>query len=316
VNELWTIYIIVFCAVLLAVQGAYWVYNEQKTTRDAINRRLVLTAQKGNAREVLEALRRERGLLGIDDRYFGRFSDVLVQTGLKLDGKTLVVAGFLLGVLFFVVLGFGLGYGLISLMLAIVFAAGSMMIFLAVVRRRRIARFSEQLPDSIDVIVRGVKSGYPFNVALGLVAKEMTDPIGTEFGITSDEINFGSDTGTALDNLYRRVGQDDLIFLIMAIRIQSETGGNLAEILTRLSRLIRERTMLRLKVKALSAEGRLSAVFLTAMPFILFGVVSLLRPDYYSGVSDNPIIMPALILAIIMLIVGNLTIYRMVNFKV
>ena len=83
----------------------------------------------------------------------------------------------------------------------------------------------------IDVIVRGVKSGYPFTVALGLVAKEMSDPIGTEFGMTSDEISFGSDIGAALDNLYHRVGHEDLLYLTMAIKIQTQTGGNLAEIL-------------------------------------------------------------------------------------
>src|SRR4029079_19345243 len=144
-----------------------------------------------------------------------------------------------------------------------------------IVRRKRIARFSEQLPDAIDVIVRGVKSGYPFTVALGLVAKEMSDPFGTECGMASDEINFGSDIGTALDNLFQRVGHEDLLYLTMALKIQTETGGNLAEILARLSSLLRQRTMLRLKVRAISAEGRLSAVFLTAMPFVLFAIVTL-----------------------------------------
>src|SRR6185437_2311102 len=116
------------------------------------------------------------------------------------------------------------GYGFIALCFSIIFAIIVMVLFLSIVRRKRIARFSEQLPDSIDVIVRGVKSGYPFTIALGLVAKEMSDPIGTEFGMTSDEINFGSDMGTALDNLFRRVGHEDLLYLTMALKIQTETG--------------------------------------------------------------------------------------------
>jgi tight adherence protein B len=134
--------------------------------------------------------------------------------------------------------------------------------------------------------------------------------------MTSDEINFGSDLGTALDNLFHRVGHEDLLYLTMALKIQIETGGNLAEILSRLSSLLRQRAMLRLKVRAISAEGRLSAVFLTAMPFVLFAVVTLLRPDYYLGVRDNPLIMPLLAIAVILLLVGNVIIYRMVNFKV
>jgi tight adherence protein B len=102
----------------------------------------------------------------------------------------------------------------------------------------------------------------------------------------------------------------------MAIKIQSETGGNLAEILARLARLIRERAMLRLKVKSLTAEGRLSAIFLTAFPFVIFAIVNLISPNYYASVRDNPIMIPVLIVALIMIALGNGIIYRMVNFKV
>jgi tight adherence protein B len=315
-NELWIIYIVVFCAVLLAVQGAYWFFTEQRQVRGAINRRLILAKQNASARDVLDTLKRERGLIGLDSEHFAYLNDLVIQTGLRLEGKFLIGIAFLLGVLFFVLFGLAFGYGLIAFVLSAICAGVVLVLFLAIVRRKRIARFSEQMPDALDVIVRGVKSGYPFTVALGLVAKEMSDPIGTEFGMTSDEINFGSDLGTALDNLFHRVGHEDLLYVTMALKIQTETGGNLAEILSRLSSLLRQRAMLRLKVRAISAEGRLSAVFLTAMPFVLFGVVSLLRPDYYLGVSDNPIIMPILAVASIMLLAGNVIIYRMVNFKV
>ena len=315
-NQLWIIYLIVFCAVLLAVQGVYWFFSEQKRTRGAINRRLILARQNASARDVFDTLKRERGLIGLDNEQFAYLNDLVIQTGLRLEGKMLVVIAFLLGVLFFVVFGIAFGFGLIAFVLSALFAAIVLALFLALARRKRIAKFSEQLPDSIDVIVRGVRSGYPFTIALGLVAKEMSDPIGTEFGMTSDEINFGSDMGTALDNLFRRVGHEDLLYLTMALKIQTETGGNLAEILARLSRLLRQRTMLRLKVRAISAEGRLSAVFLTAVPFLLFGVVTLLQPDYYTSVRDHPVVMPLLVIALMLLMVGNVIIYRMVNFKV
>ena len=266
---------------LLAVQGAYWFFTEQQRDRGAINRRLLLAKQTGSAQEVFETLKRERGLIGLDNRRFGYLNDLILQTGLRLDQKLLIAVAFLLGLLFFVLFGIAFGYGLLSFIFSAILAAVSMVLFLALVRRKRIARFSEQLPDAIDVIVRGVKSGYPFTVALGLVSKEMSDPIGTEFGMTSDEISFGSDIGTALDNLFHRVGHEDLLYLIMSLKIQTQTGGNLAEILSRLARLLRERAILRLKVRAISAEGRLSGVFLTAMPFLLFAVISLMRPDYF-----------------------------------
>src|SRR5262249_9390267 len=198
-----------------------------------------------------------------------------------------------------------------------IFAACSMVLFLALVRRKRIAKFSEQLPDAIDVIVRGVKSGYPFTVALGLVWKEMSDPIGTEVGMTSCELSFGSVAGTTLDNLFHRVGHEDLLYLTMSLKIQNQTGGNLGEILSRLARLLRERAILRLKVRAISAEGRLSALFLSVMPFVLFAIISFMKPDYFNNdvVLHHPLTMPVFILAVIILTVGNVIIYRMVNFK-
>ena len=315
-DQLAVIYITVFGAVLLAVQAAYWLFTEQKSTRGAINRRLHLAKESSSAQEIFETLKRERGLAGLDNEQFRRLNDLVVQTGLRLDGKLLIAGGFLLGILFFLLLGFAFGFGLLSVILSAIFSVGLLLLLLVLIRRKRIAKFSEQLPDAIDVIVRGVRSGYPFTVALGLVAKEMNDPIGTEFGMTSDEISFGSEIGGALDHLFQRVGHEDLLYLIMGLKIQMQTGGNLGEILSRLARLLRERAMLRLKVRAISAEGRLSAVFLTVMPFLLFGVITFLQPDYFFGVRGHPIVMPALILGLSMLVVGNIIIYRMVNFKV
>src|SRR4029077_15565096 len=159
---------------------------------------------------IFETLKRERGLAGLDNERFRQLNELVVQTGLRLDGRLLIAGGFLLGILFFLLLGFAFGFGLLSFVLSAMFSLGVLMLLLVLIRRKRIAKFSEQLPDAIDVIVRGVRSGYPFTVALGLVAKEMNDPIGTEFGMTSDEISFGSELGGALDHLFQRVGHDDL----------------------------------------------------------------------------------------------------------
>src|SRR5690349_7440405 len=158
-NQLWIIYIVVFCAVLLAVQGGYWFFTEQKRTRGAINRRLILARQNTSARDVFETLKRERGLVGLDIEQFQHLNDLVIQTGLRLERKVLVAIAFFLGVLFFVLFGFAFGFGPVAFVLSAVFAAIALTLFLALARRKRIARFSEQLPDSIDVIVRGVKSG-------------------------------------------------------------------------------------------------------------------------------------------------------------
>lgn len=314
-TELWIIYLIVFCAAALAVQGAYWLFAEGRRARQAVNRRLVLSIQNGNPEAVFEALKRERGFIGFENERLSHINDLLTQTGLRLDGKLLLVSAFGLSILYFALLGMVMGFGILTFLVTVPFAFMSLLLFFVVARKKRIQRFSLQLADAIDVIVRGVKSGYPFTVALELVAKEMADPIGTEFGMTSDEISFGLGIHAALDNLYRRVGQEDLLLFIMAAKIQNETGGSLAEVLSRLSRLLREREKLRLKVGALTAEGRLSALFLTVMPFLLIGVVSLVSPGYYGDILTHPATMPAAIAGALLLIIGNIAMYRMVNFK-
>ncbi len=314
-NQLWVIYALVFIAALLGVQGIYLLAFRGRHTQKSINRRLALTQQLSSPATVLEALRRERGFADFSNPALGKLSDLLMQTGLRLDKNLLILSIIALGAMFFLILGFALGYGVTAFVLAVLAAFSSVALFLRSARNRRIERFAEQLPDSIDVIVRGVRSGFPFSTALSLVAREMPDPIGTEFGMTSDEITFGLDVKKAIENLYRRVGQEDLLFLVISINVQSQTGGNLAEILVRLSRLIRNRAKIRLKIRALTAEGRLSAIFLTAMPFILFAVISLLSPAYFGDVRNHPLIPPVLILCLVMLLIGNVMIYRMVNFK-
>ncbi len=315
-NELWTFYLAVFCAAALAVQAAYWFFSEGRRNRKAVNRRLVLSVQNANPQEVFEALKRERGFSAFENPHYSYLNDLFMQTGLRLDSKVLVVAAFGLSVLYFSLLGLTIGFNILTFIATPMLAALSLLLYFVMARAKRIRRFSAQLPDAIDVIVRGVKSGYPLTVALELVAKEMPDPIGTEFGMTSDEISFGLGINAALDNLYRRVGQDDLLFFIMATKIQGETGGSLAEILSRLTRLLRQREKLRLKVGAITAEGRLSALFLSAMPFLLIAVVSLVSPGYYGDVAQHPLVIPAVAFGLFLLVAGNFAMFRMVNFKV
>ena len=155
-------------------------------------------------------------------------------------------------VLFFLVLRLATGSSFLAVVLAGPLAAASIYLFLQRARRRRIAAFSEQFPDALDVIARGLRAGHPFRVAIGLVAREMPDPVGSEFGIVADEIMFGLEQSVAVDNLGPRVGHNDLSFFSTAVNIQHQTGGNLAEILSRLSRMLRSRLKLRLKIRALS----------------------------------------------------------------
>jgi tight adherence protein B len=314
-GELWLIYALAFGATLLGVQALYWVLYKERRDQKTINRRLALTAQLSSPADVLDVLRRERGadiLARVPS--LQNFKELIVQSGVRLSVPGLLLSVGLLAVLFYLLLWFATGSGLLALTLAVPLAVAAIYLFLQRARRRRIAAFTAQLPDALDVIVRGLRAGHPFRVALGIVAREMPDPVGSEFGIVADEIMFGLAQSAAIDNLLPRVGLADLSFFSTAVNIQNQTGGNLAEILTRLSRMLRSRSKLRLKIRALSAEGRLSAIALSLMPFMLFLIISFLSPDYFS-VTDHWLFTPAIFLGAFLLIIGNFALYKMVNFK-
>jgi tight adherence protein B len=314
VNELWIIVLLVFGATLLCVQAIYGPVVRTRDSAKSTKRRLAESVAQIRRVEVANALRDQRGFDVSSNRILRRINDLTTQTGLQLDRKLVFVAVGLSGAFFFV-LSFAFGVGAISVLLAIASTAIALLALLHVLRERRIARFSELLPDTIDVMVRAVRAGYPVPAALSLVAREIPDPVGPEFAIAAEEISFGQDLRTAVEGIYRRVGLEDLVFLVVAINVQTQTGGNLAEILARLSRLLRNRTKLQLKIRALSADGRISALVLSLMPFILFGGITLISPNYFVEARNNALFVPALTYSAISLLIGNVIMYRMVNFR-
>src|SRR5947209_1506085 len=170
-------------------------------------------------------------------------------------------------------------------------------LLLRLLRSRRQRRFAAQFPDALDMIVRSLRAGHPVPIAISMVAREMTDPIGSEFGIVADEITYGSDLESALRNLYFRIGQDDLPLFVTAVAIQGSTGGNLGEILENLSGVIRQRFKMRRKIRALAAEGRASALILSSLPIAIFPIIQVVAPDFYSSVWNESITKTALSIA-------------------
>ncbi len=315
-NEPWLIYLLVFVSAALMVVFIHRYYSRDYAARRQINRRLSLIEQTGDQREALAILRRERGIAGSDSwRRFEGFHTLFVQSGLRFSGLYfgLMAAG--LSGLITALITIAFGFSPVNFVAGLAGTAAIIVLYVRHKRARRILRFNEQLPDVMDLIVRSLRAGHPLPISLTLVAREMPDPAGTEFGIATDEVNYGLDVPSALQNLALRVGDPDLSLLVMSTTIQSQTGGNLAEILTRLSKLIRDRFKLRRKVHALTAEGRASAVALTAMPFILFGMVSLIAPTYYSDVWYEPVFRIAIFVAFVMLAIGNFVMRKMVKFK-
>ena len=182
-------------------------------------------------------------------------------------------------------------------------------------RKRRQRRFGDQFPEAIDIIVRSLRAGHPIGVAIKAVSQELPDPTGAEFGILQDEISYGLDLETAMRNLAARVGQQDLPLFVTSISIQSQTGGNLTEVLENLGGTIRARIKLSRKVRALSSEGRVSAIILGAVPFILFGVVNLISPTFYGAYWGHPWINFGLSAAVVWMFIGFAIMRKMINFR-
>lgn len=190
------------------------------------------------------------------------------------------------------------------------------LLYLRIKRARRLARFGEQLPEVLDVIVRSLRAGHPLPVSLSLVARETPEPAGPEFALVVDEMNYGRSISEALEGLHLRVGHPELAFIVAAISIANQTGGNLGEILSRLSRMLRDRFRLARRVRALTAEGRFSGYALSVMPVALFILINVVSAAYYAEFWASPVSGTITGIAIGLLVMGNLVIYRLVNFRV
>jgi tight adherence protein B len=190
------------------------------------------------------------------------------------------------------------------------------LVHLRVKKKRRIAKFEKQLPEGLGLIARALRAGHAFTSGMKLASEEFGDPLGPEFDEALDEINFGVSVTEALKNLAHRVDCPDLTFFVVSVILQRETGGNLAEIIESLAQLIRERFKFRGKVRVLSAEGRLSAVVLIVIPFLLFLTIFFLNRSFLEPLISDPLGRVIMLIAIFLMAVGVLVIRRIIKVEV
>jgi tight adherence protein B len=183
-------------------------------------------------------------------------------------------------------------------------------------KKRRLKLFEHQLPDALDMIARALKAGHAFNGGLQMVVMEFTDPARIEFRKTLDEINFGLSYEDALRNMTERVDCTDLKFFVLSVIIQRQSGGNLAEILEKISSLIRERFKLFDKVRALTGEARISAFILTVLPFAIAAAIFILNPAYIEVLLREPVGRFMLLAAGLMMLMGIYVMRKMIAIKV
>jgi tight adherence protein B len=325
VNALYYLYVtLVFLAVVLFIEGLYLAWNASLGSEaKRIDKRLRnISAGVVESSEVKLAKTRmlsevpalERILLSIPRVH--QLDRLLVQSGLNLSVASILGLMLVTGLL-------GLALAILLFQLALVFglivsAVTASLPFFYVVRARakRLNLIDQQLPEALDLISRAMKAGHAFSSGLKMAGDEMAEPIAEEFRITFDEVNFGISMQDALSNLAKRVPTSDMRNFVVSVLIQRETGGNLTEILSNISNLIRERLKLLGAIRVLSAEGKLSALILTLLPFVLFAIISLINPKFVKVLMEDPAGIKLTASALILMMIGIFWMWRLIKIRV
>ncbi|GAB4324166.1 MAG: hypothetical protein Kow0074_16920 [Candidatus Zixiibacteriota bacterium] len=243
-----------------------------------------------------------------------RLQKFIDESGLPLRAGAVILASLSLASLAALLIQYVINNTLVTLVLALPFL-GLPFAYVAWKRGKRIDRFEELLPEAIDLIVNALKSGFSLEASLSLVAQEMPDPLGTEFAITYEEQNLGVDLITALKNLSLRMPSEDLLIMTTAISIQRRTGGNLTEVLGRISTMIRERFNLRREIRIRTAQGRLSGGILVILPLALAAFTYVLDPEYLGSFVSDPAGQYMVAVTVVLQVLGILVIRRIIRLR-
>ena len=182
--------------------------------------------------------------------------------------------------------------------------------------KRRVAKFNSNFPDAIELMVRGLRSGLPITETLGIVAGEIIGPVGAEFRAVTDKMKIGRTMEVALQETADRLGTPEFQFFVITLAIQRETGGNLAETLSNLADVLRKRAQMKLKIRAMSSESKASAYIVGSLPFIVFGLVYMMNPDYMGGFFTDQRLIVAGLGGMVWMGIGDFIMAKMVNFEI
>jgi tight adherence protein B len=322
--------VVVFASVFIVAELAisYWRRSHQGTR--SVNKRLRMI-EGGMDRELVTSHLRKSQIGNYDTlpKLLGNMvksiEQSVIASGVAMPAQQIMLAMALASSALTLLLiggaaiaGYTINLGLVQLSLVLGFCIGAAIPLMVLSRMgaRRKKKMQEQFPVSLDIFIRGLRSGHPIPSALDLLTKEMEDPIGSEYGLVVDEVAYGADLRDALQSMADRWGLDDIQMFVVSLSVQNETGGNLAEILTNLAAVIRDRASMYLKVRALSSEGRMTAALLTALPVLSFVGLFIANPAFYLDISQDPIFIIGFIGLIVLYFIGFFTIRRMVDLKV
>lgn len=314
------IYILIFVAVLVLVEGLYLtVFGKSISLNSRMSRRLALLEKNHNREQVLEQLRKEMSQ-HMNSRGIPLYSILATKAqkaNIAFTPSQLI--GIMGGLSVFSYLGLTIGTEAsppIRIAIAIAMGVGGVYTWVNGKAKKRMALLEEQLPDAVELMVRSLRVGHPFSSAIGIVSKEVPDPLGTEFGMIADEAAYGRDVSESLKAFAERMDSQDLRFLAVAVSIQQQSGGNLAEILEGLAKVIRARFKLFRRVKAITAEAKWSGMFLSAFPIGALIMIQIIQPNYYDDVKETSSFIPAALIVGVFLVVNVVFMKIMVNIKV
>ncbi len=314
------IYGLIFIAVLLLVEGVYLtVFGKSISLNNKMNRRLDMLEKGGNREEVMEKLRKEMsqhmGSRGFP--LYALLADKAQKANIAFTPTQLIMMMAALSVISYIGLTIGTGADApVRALVAVAFGVGGVFIWISNKAKKRLGMIEEQLPDAVELMVRSLRVGHPFSSALAIVSKEVADPLGSEMGIISDEAAYGRDIGEALKDMAERLDMQDLRFLAVAVTIQQQSGGNLAEILAGLAAVIRSRFKLFRRVKAITAEAKWSGMFLSGFPLVALIAINVIQPNYYDEVKETAVFIPACLVVAGFLIANVFVMRSLVNIKV
>jgi tight adherence protein B len=314
------IYILIFVAVLVLVEGLYLtVFGKSISLNNRVSRRLALLEKSGNREQVLDQLRKEMGqhLKARGIPLYSILATKAQKANIAFSPLQLVMI--MGGVSVFAFLGLTIGTSAepaVRALIAVSMGVGGVYVWVSRKAKKRLDLMDEQLPDAVELMVRSLRVGHPFSSAVGIVAREVADPLGTEFGIIADEAAYGRDVSEALKEFAERMESQDLRFLAVAVTIQQTSGGNLAEILHGLAQVIRARFKLFRRVRAITAEAKWSGMFLLAFPIGALIMIQVIQPNYFDEVKDTPSFIPAALVVGVLLVINVIFMKMMVNIKV
>ena len=314
------IYGLIFIGVIVLVEGVYLVaFGKSISLNSRVNRRLEML-DKGTGREqVLEQLRKEmrQHMSARSIPLYSLLADSAQKAAIAFTPRQLIML--MVGVSCLAFLGLTIGTEApvaLRLIASVGIGTGGIYFWVNKKAKKRMSMIEEQLPDAVELMVRSLRVGHPFSSAITIVSKEIEDPLATEFGIIADEAAYGRDVGEALKDMAERLDMQDLRFLSVAVTIQQQSGGNLAEILAGLAKVIRARFRLFRRVKAITAEAQWSGKFLSGFPlFCLVGIL-VKDPNYYDNVIDHPWFIPACFAVGTMLTINLFVMRMLTNIKV